>query len=395
MTHLLHEIANVGRAADGSYHRLAWDDATMTLRAWFARTAQSRAMRLEEDGNGNQIAWLECAGVVDAPALLLGSHLDSVPGGGAFDGPLGITSAFAALDRLRERGAPLTRPVGVANFADEEGGRFGVACLGSRLATGSLPPSAARELTDDDGATLAQILQSRGLDPQAMGPAAWVPRVAMFVELHIEQGRYLVDADAPVGVASAIWPHARHRIEFLGEGNHAGTTPISVRHDPMIPLAALVISARDAAAEAEARATVGKVSVSPGSANAIASRVEAWLDVRAPDDATLSAMADRIVAQVTGSSEAEGVEVCVVRESSTAAVVFDETLRDRMANLLDAPVIPTAAGHDAGVLAAHVPTGMLFVRNPTGVSHAPGEWASDADIEAGVDALVRVIKELT
>jgi len=351
-------------------------------------------MTVEVDGNGNQLAWWRPAAVEAGGAVLLGSHLDSVPGGGAFDGPLGIASAFAALDVLRARGWQPSRPVGVANFTDEEGGRFGVACVGSRLVSGAMAPDAARALVDDDGVPLADVMRARGVDPAGLGPAAWLDGVALFIELHIEQGRYLADAGVPVGVADAIWPHGRWRVDISGESNHAGTTPIHARHDPMIALAELITAARVVAEQVDARATVGKVDIRPGGTNVVASEVTAWLDLRAPDDATLDAMVTDIAARVHRSCAAEGTSANIRQESRTPAVLFDKTLRDRLVALTAAPVIPTAAGHDAGVLHTTIPTGMLFVRNVTGVSHAAAEFASTDDVASGVAALVTVIEDI-
>ena len=157
------ELEPIGRdRSSGGYRRHVWDDADLELREWFAAQAIERGLDLVEDGNGNQFACWGDLGAGDA--VLCGSHLDSVPDGGAYDGPLGVVSAFAALDALRQAGATARRPLLVANFADEEGARFGIACAGSRLLTGSLPPAVARALTDRDGRTLEEVLRRRGRD---------------------------------------------------------------------------------------------------------------------------------------------------------------------------------------------------------------------------------------
>ncbi len=156
------------------------------------------------------------------------------------------------------------RPVAVVAFSDEEGARFGVACIGSKLLTGALDPDAARALLDDDGVSLAEAMRSAGRDPGALGrDSATLDRIGCFVELHVEQGRGLVDSGAPVGLATAIWPHGRFRFTFTGEANHAGTTRLEDRHDPMLTYAETVLSARKRASLAGARATFGKVVVEP------------------------------------------------------------------------------------------------------------------------------------
>lgn len=387
---LLAELEAIGRNPSGGYTRLAWDSATMTLREWFAGQAAALGLELTEDGNGNQIAWWGQG----SNALLVGSHLDSVPEGGPLDGPLGVTSALAAVARLKASGWTPRRPLGVVNFTDEEGGRFGVACLGSRLATGAITPEAALALRDDGGNSLGEVMAAQGRDPRAAGPAPWLADVAQYVELHVEQGRWLAPHETAVGVASAIWPHGRYRFEFCGEGNHAGATAMVDRHDPMLAYAATVLAARELATSSGQRATLGRVVVEPGSTNSIPSKVVAWLDARAEAEPALEALVTGIVARAQWAAEADGTQVNVRAESTTGAVEFDHDLRHRLAALLDAPALPTGAGHDAGILAATVPTAMLFVRNPTGISHAPAESATEEDIDAGVDALAAVIEDL-
>jgi N-carbamoyl-L-amino-acid hydrolase len=388
---MLDAIADVGLdPGTGGYRRFAWTDADMVLREWFVGEAEARGMDVVEDGNGNQLARLGSG----RDALLLGSHLDSVPDGGAFDGPLGVVSAFAALDRLRADGFSPTRPIVVANFADEEGARFGIACAGSQLATGVLAPDRALALKDRDGLTMAEALTARGRDPHAVGRSTWLDDIGAFVELHVEQGRHLVHTDDAVGVATAIWPHGRWRLDFCGAADHAGATRMEDRRDPMSAYAATVLAARRLATDADGRATFGRLEVAPGGTNAIPSRVRAWLDARASTEDELERLVDGILGEAQQAATADSTEVDLVAESVSPAVTFDVPLRDRLATLLDAPVLPTGAGHDAGVLSPLVPTAMLFVRNPTGVSHSPAEHAEDADCEAGVDALARVIETL-
>ena len=377
------DLEPVGRADDGGYRRFAWTAEDHTLREWFAGEASSRGLDLVTDRAGNQWAWW---GDPDAtPGVVTGSHLDSVPGGGAFDGPLGVVSAFAALDVMRERGVVPSRPLGIANFVDEEGARFGVACAGSRLITGVLDADRARGLRDADGVTMADALRTAGRDPADLGPDdEALRRIASFVELHVEQGRGLVHTGDAVGVGRMIWPHGRWRVELRGEANHAGTTPLADRHDPMLDLAAFVGQVRNAAVEAGALATVGKVRVDPNGVNAIPSQVTAWLDVRASSEPAVHA----VLAALAGYGPTQ--------ESWTPVTVLDGDLADTVVDALGgSPRLSTGAGHDAGILAAAgIPTAMLFVRNPSGVSHAPLEDADEADCLAGIDALAATLERL-
>jgi beta-ureidopropionase / N-carbamoyl-L-amino-acid hydrolase len=393
----------IGRAAStGGYRRYAWNAADLACREWFADAAQARSMDVVADRNHNLWAWWLPAGWSGDPseAFVTGSHLDSVPDGGAYDGPLGVASAFAAVDALRAAGTELAKPLAVACFADEEGARFGLSCVGSRLAAGALDPDRARALTDADGVTLAQALTAAGRDPGTLGrDDEALARVGVFVELHVEQGRALVELGAPLALASAVWPHGRWRFTFDGEPNHAGTTRLADRHDPMLTYASAVLAARAEAERAQAQrgpalATFGKVQAEPGATNGIAARVRAWLDARAADQATLDALVDALTAAALGAARADGTTVEVVSESLTPQVAFAVEPRERLAGVLgDIPVLATGAGHDAGILSKRVPAAMIFVRNPTGVSHSPAEHAEAADCHAGVDALAAAMTD--
>lgn len=380
------ELAPIGRVASGGYRRFAWTDEDRTLRDWFAAECVARGLALTEDAAGNQWAWW---GDPDtSPGVATGSHLDSVPDGGAFDGPLGVVSALLAVDALQNKGFRPSRPIGIVNFGDEEGARFGVACAGSRLITGALDADRGRRLTDDTGTTMAEAMQRAGHAPARVGrDDETLRRMDAFVELHVEQGRGLIDLDRPVALASSIWPHGRWRLTFAGEANHAGTTRLADRRDPMLALATTIAAARSAAEQRGCVATVGKLHVDPNGVNAIPSQVTAWLDARGPVDQEVRA----VVADV-----AEAAGVAPDEESFTGPTDFDAPLAARLAALLDdAPVLATGAGHDAGILsAAGVPTAMLFVRNPTGVSHSPEEFAERGDCIAGVEALTAVLEEL-
>ncbi|MER5745226.1 allantoate amidohydrolase [Streptomyces sp. NPDC002225] len=398
------ELAPIGRNRDsGGYRRYAWTGADTDCRAWFRAQAETRGLVCETDRNGNQWAWL--GDPLAGDAVVTGSHLDSVPDGGAFDGPLGVVSSFAALDELRCRGAEFTRPLAIANFGDEEGARFGLACVGSRLAAGQLTVEAAHRLRDGDGTTLPQAMEAAGHDPGTIGPdPERLARIGAFVELHVEQGRALDLTGDPVGIASAIWPHGRWRFDFRGEANHAGTTRLADRRDPMLTYAETVLAARREAELAGALATFGKVAVEPNGVNAIPSLVRGWLDSRAADQAALDAVVTGIERAARDHAERAGIDLDVVRESFTPVVEFEHALRDEIGRVLkgrggDAdgrpvPVLGTGAGHDAGILSASVPTAMLFVRNPTGISHSPAEHATEDDCAAGVAALADVLEGL-
>ena len=387
---LWNQIEPIGRSASGGYRRFAWTPADLTLREWFAAACSERGLDVTVDRAGNQWAWWgnpDDAG----PGVAIGSHLDSVPDGGAFDGPLGVVSSLLVIDMFRRSGITPTRPLAVVNFSDEEGARFGVACGGSRILTGALATERALALRDGDGTPLAEALRAVGRDPSALAAdTEALSRVGCFVELHVEQGRGLVGLGRPVAVGTAIWGHGRWRFELPGEANHAGTTRLADRSDPTLAYASLVLRARELAERYGVLATCGKVRFDPGGVNAIPSLVTGWLDARGDDDDAVRAMvADfaRAVAEAGGT---------VAEESWTDRTPFDTDLTARLSEALDrAPYLPTGAGHDAGILAnAGVPTAMLFVRNPSGVSHSPAEYAEPEDCLAGVRELARVVEGL-
>jgi N-carbamoyl-L-amino-acid hydrolase len=388
---LLADLAPVGASRGGGYDRLAWTREDAECREWFRQNAAARGLDLETDRNGNLWAWM--GSDLPGKALVVGSHLDSVPRGGAFDGPLGVASAFAALDRLVSDGTHLRRPLAIVAFADEEGARFGIACAGSRLLTGALTAAAFLALTDVDGMSTGEAMNSAGLDPSVVGAdPERVSRIGEYLELHVEQGHLATSAgvdgltpDAPLGLATEIWPHGRWRIDIVGQQNHAGTTRLADRADPMLELARVILEVRNAASRKGILATVGKVQISPGAVNAIPGRASAWIDARGNDEPLVRAA----IAELEAATSLRTIE-----ESWTSSTVFDLDFTNEVAEALDTdlPRLPSGAGHDAGVLAlAGIPSAMILVRNPSGISHAPEEFAEDADVERGVVALAAAI----
>lgn len=415
---LMAAIADTGRdTRRGGYTRPVYSTPELELREWFTTEAARRGLAVERDGNGIIWAWWDLPGSVSVDArrgaLVTGSHLDSVPGGGAFDGPLGVASALAAHDVLAAREAAgdlqRNRAMAIAVFPEEEGSAFGVACLGSRLLTGAIERDRALNLRDASGTTFADASRAQGLDPAAMGrDETALARIGDFVELHVEQGLGLNGEDhtdaagrgPAVAVASSIIGHGRWRFSVSGQGNHAGTTLMTDRADPMVAAAQMVLAVRKTAAgQNDARATVGRLEPVPGGTNVIASRIDFWMDVRHPDDAITASLVERIHGQAQKIAAFEGCSVTMTEESYSGTVHFDATLTRTLQNSVQrtspgAPALSTGAGHDAGVLAAEVPTGMLFVRNPSGISHSPEEHVEDDDATAGTAALADTLEDL-
>lgn len=395
---LLRSIAAVGRdRARGGFSRPVFSSAEMDLRTWFVEQAERRGLEVGTDSNGILWAWWDTASGIRQDAVVTGSHLDSVPGGGEYDGPLGVASALVAVDILRARGTSLERPLAIAVFPEEEGSRFGIACLGSRLLTGAIDADRARRLTDEDGTTYADAAAARGQDPGQIGvDDPTLAQLGIFVELHVEQGRGLIDLDRPVAIGTSILGHGRWKLSVDGQGNHAGTTLMTDRRDPVVAAAKMIVGIQEIArAHPGARATVGRLQPVPGGTNVIASRVDLWIDVRHPDDAVTAAVVEAIQARVDAQAAEEGCTARLTLESLSPTVHFDGGLRGRLQDLLPAaPLLHTGAGHDAGILSTRIPTAMLFVRNPTGISHSPEEFVEDDDAEAGAVALADALAGL-
>jgi N-carbamoyl-L-amino-acid hydrolase len=401
------ELAAIGRTPTGGWRRFAWTPEDRRARLWFRRVADGLDLDVECDRNGNLWAWWRRAGGMGRPgepkAVVTGSHLDTVDDGGAYDGALGVVSGFAAVDELRRRHGttPPPRPLAVVAFADEEGGRFDSPCFGSRLMTGALAPADVVDRTDADGVTLrAALARSHEVDPDDIGrDPRRLAAIDALVELHVEQGRHLAPLGLPIAVATVMWPHGRWRLVLTGEADHAGTTRLRDRKDPAVVAAYAVLAARARAEREGLVATVTRVRSEPDASNSVPGRVTAVLDARAPGDGLLDHFVEGWEAFLRERAAEHDVQVELVREARTAGAELSGNLHDRIVRRLRASgvaVAPlaTAAGHDAGVLAHHVPSAMLFVRNPTGASHTPREAASEDDCLTGAAALTTVLEDL-
>ena len=322
-----------------------------------------------------------------------GSHLDSVPRGGRFDGALGVVAALEAASRLE----PRARTVTVVAFRDEEGWRFGDGFLGSRAVSGQLD-AAGLENADRDGITVREALAAGG-HPFAPGDGWLVPAPAAFVEAHIEQGPVLAEGDAALGVVTSIVGILELRAVFAGAAGHAGTTPMGSRRDAALCAAAFQVGAAAAAGRiADAVVTVGSaIAVEPGATNVIARRTAVRLDARAPDGGRLAAL-ERVIREAAGTAaRTHGCEAHVDVSMRIDPVACDADLREVLGRAAaGAPSLPSGAGHDAQVLArAGVPVAMLFVRSRNGgISHSPAESSSPNDVAACVDALEAALREL-
>ncbi|WP_432492577.1 allantoate amidohydrolase [Kineococcus gypseus] len=353
-------------------------------------------LRTWQDAAGNLCGRLE-GPVPGAPALLLGSHLDTVPDAGRYDGVLGVLLAVAAVQRLRETGAALPFALEVVAFTDEEGTRFGTALLGSRALAGTWDP-AWWSLTDADGTTLREAASAFGLDPGAVGDAARSPgELVGYLEAHIEQGPLLEDADRALGVVTSIAGARRFSCTVTGEARHAGGTPYDRRRDALCAAAEVVLLVERTARARGVIATVGRLEVSPGAVNVVPGRVELSVDLRAEHDAHRDAVWEELRAGAERLCAARGCGFAAHEHHSADGVACAPALRDAVRRGIaatgdtDPPELFSKAGHDAMALATLTDVAMLFVRCAGGISHAPEESVRADDVAAALDALTAAV----
>jgi allantoate deiminase len=357
---------------------------------------ESLGMSVHTDAAGNLRGLWQPPGA-HAKRLVLGSHIDTVPGAGAYDGILGVALALEWTHLAQELKLPL--PIEVIAFSEEEGVRFGVPFLGSRAVAGRFDP-ALLALKDADGITLEQAIRAFGLDPGKIGDAALDADVLGFVEIHIEQGPILESEGLSIAAVTAIVGQTRLTAEFHGHANHSGTTPMRLRRDALAGAAEWVSAVEAIALETQGLiATVGKIDVEPNAANVIAGVARLSLDVRHAEDAARKAAVESLVAQAQSIAEKRALTLEITRQMDQPAVPMDERLTACLADAIAAAGLPeklmtSGAGHDAMVMAARAPTTMLFLRSPGGISHHPEESVLEQDVEAALNVGRRFLQRL-
>ncbi|TXN03675.1 allantoate amidohydrolase [Methylobacterium sp. WL64] len=384
-------------AEPGAITRLYLTPEQARAEALVAGWMREAGLTVRHDAVGNLIGRLEGPDP-GGPALVIGSHLDTVRNAGRYDGPLGVVAGIACVEALARDGIRLPHALEVVAFADEEGVRFAATLIGSRAFAGRLDP-AVLDATDADGISLAAALRTSGLDPAAIASAARPPVAILgYLELHIEQGPMLEKAGLPVGVVTAISGASRLEFTLVGEAGHAGTVAMGERRDALAGAADCVLAVEARCREEQHLVgTVGRMVVEPGVGNTIPGRVRFTLDLRAPDDAQrLAALAD-IQADFNGIAARRNLDLGVSLLHEAGAVPCDPGLtaliRDAIAaEGLPVVALPSGAGHDGMAVAAIAPIAMVFVRCLGGISHNPAEFASIADIETGARVLFGALR---
>ncbi|HEY2041029.1 MAG TPA: M20 family metallo-hydrolase [Jatrophihabitans sp.] len=391
----LDEIAAIG-GGDSGVNRFAWTAQLLAASDWLVVRLRELGLEAEIDAAGNVVGrWLSG----DGPAVLVGSHLDTVPDGGRFDGALGVLSALEAIRRLKAEGFQPRRPLWIAAFNDEEGTRFGTTMFGSAAFVGD-NLSELRDRVGIDGVRLHEAMQLKGFEFDRLPWAHAVESVGCYLELHIEQGPRMEARGLDTAVVTGIVGVRGYRVELHGEPNHAGTTPMDMRRDALAGASRVVLALRDAAlAAGDITASVGRIAVEPGGTNVVPGTAVFFVDVRAADRARFAALDSLVRDCVAAVAHEEGLTAQISATHEHPPVEMDEHLQRMLAAEMTAAglnwdSLTSGAGHDAQVLARHVPSGMLFVPSRRGISHSRDEFTSSEQREPGVAILTSVLRTL-
>jgi allantoate deiminase len=392
-------LAEIGRSEGGGVTRLSFTEEERAAKDLVASYMREAGLEVREDAAGNLIG-RRAGSDEGAPVLLTGSHVDSVPNGGDFDGPLGVLAAVEALQVMEERGVETERPIEVVAFADEEGARFGFGMIGSRAMVGTLTPEDL-DREDESGVSIAGAMRDSGLDPERIGEAARPEgSIHAYVELHIEQGKILENEDLPVGVVTGIAGPVWLRLTLEGEAGHAGTTPMNLRHDALVAATAIIGRVeREASRTGTTVGTVGQLELKPGGINIIPGQVSFSLDLRDIDQEVRDGVEARISDEAGRICEERGIGLETQTLQRLPPVHCSDLVREAAREACDALGIEpfelaSGAGHDGMHLADLCPVGMIFVRSKDGLSHNPNEWSSREDCAAGAEVLYRTLLKL-
>ena len=378
----------------GTIERLFLSPATQEVHALLAAEMLALGMQVRVDAVGN-LRGFYAAERVDAPVLLVGSHIDTVPNAGAFDGVLGVAMGLGVVRSLHAQ--KLAYAVEVIAFSEEEGVRFRLPFIGSRALIGTLGKLELQRM-DADGVSVDRAIQDFGLTTDLS--SGLTPGTFAFLECHIEQGPVLEALGLPLAVVTAIVGQTRLELHFSGRANHAGTTPMDLRQDALAAAAAWIGAVERYARGVDGMvATVGSIEVTPGAVNVIAASAVVSLDVRHAVDATRETAVVALVAAAEREASARGVSVAWRETSRQDAVTMDARLCGELGAAIEksglvAHRMFSGAGHDAMILAEKVPSAMLFVRTPHGLSHHPDEAVLAADVQAACDALSVLLGQL-
>ncbi|MBC5638017.1 Zn-dependent hydrolase [Ornithinibacillus sp. BX22] len=379
--------------------RLTYSQEDKQAREYIKEKMKEYGLQVHEDGLGNIFGKLEGT-LKDAPSVLIGSHFDSVPHGGSYDGPAGVVAGLEVAALFKEKGVKPKYPLEVIALIEEEGARFSGGLMGSRGITGLLSEEEFFKLTDSNGITTVDAMTEIGLNPSL--PKKRDPKtIKAFLELHIEQGPILEDKKIPIGVVKTIVGLTQFEITVEGQAGHAGTTPMNRRADALVK-AAQIISQLPALAIAEGDGTVvttGKLNVFPNGSNVIPKKTVFTVDIRSGKEEHIQNVI-RKMNNLIESNKEDGIQITITQQLYMEPKVMNPTivnLLKQTSGNLEIPYcsINSGAGHDAMVLAEVTDVGMLFIPSKNGLSHTPEEWSDSLDITRAVEILFETAKKLT
>ena len=393
----LEELGRIGRDERGGVNRPSFSAADLEARAWLKKKIEEAGLCYRQDGAGNQFGRLECG----RKTVMAGSHIDTVPNGGMFDGAVGVLAALEAARRISEGKVPLTKALEVASFTDEEGNLVGD-FLGSRAFMGLVDEDEVRNGRTSFGVPFSDVLKRTGFTADGiLGARNDRPELEAYVELHIEQGPVLEDEGIPIGIVERIAGKHYRQCAYIGESGHAGTTPLELRHDAFLGLADLALRATQLVATRYYGSvlTVGRAALHPGSFSVIPGRADFTLEFRSSSPETMAA----IEKDVFGLAE----DIAATRGLTFISKIIDKTapvtVAPRLVSLIEEECrslgypslkMTSGAGHDAQIIAAACDSGMIFIPSPDGISHSPGERVDWADLEKGANVLLRTLLRL-
>ena len=393
----LEELGRIGRDEHGGVNRPSFSPADLEARAWLRKKIEEAGLCYRQDGAGNQFGRLECAG----KTVMAGSHIDTVPNGGMFDGAVGVLAALEAARRIVEEKVPLKKALEVASFTDEEGNLVGD-FLGSRAFMGLLDEAEVRNGRTSFGMPFRDVLKRTEFTAEGILAAHKDrPAIDAYLELHIEQGPVLEDEGVPVGIVETISGKHYRQCAYVGESGHAGTTPLELRHDAFLGLADLALRATQLVATKYygSMLTIGKAALHPGSFSVIPGRADFTLEFRSASPAAMAAIEKDVFALAEDIAATRGLTFLSKLVDKTAPV----TVPPRLTGLLEEECrslgypsikLTSGAGHDAQILAGACDSGMIFIPSPDGISHSPGERVGWDDLERGANVLLRALLRL-
>ena len=401
-THL--EVVHAFSTIEGvpGVNRLAFSDQDWRVRDFLMSRLEFLGLPLKVDAFGNVIAHWQGSNA-DAPTVLIGSHTDSVPRGGQFDGMAGILAAIEAVQSLQEDGFTPECSIDIVLFMCEESSRFGVATLGSHAMRGLLSAERLHELTDSEGKSLYDVLKARGLDPDNVPNQKFTTPLKAFLELHIEQGAVLENAECPLGIVTGISAPSRFNLTIHGTAGHSGATPMADRHDGLCAAAEIILAteaAAKAASDTPIVATIGSVNVLPGVMNVIPGEVTLGLDVRSIYNDAKQAVSAAILAKAEKICQARDIPLTINKLSEEKPLMISQAMISAMETVANEEhfpymTLPSGAGHDAMNWGDYTEVGMIFIPCRHGISHNPDEEINMDDLVLGTQYLEALLKKIS